>query len=164
LPQLFISFLAIALLVGCSTVDRPAETADWRLTGKLSLQTRDESRILSINWRQTGQRSDITLAGPLGVKVATVTAENGELTVNTSRQTARYQDDAVLETVGFEGLKLPWKSLAAWVRGTSGSDFRRGQWHFRVTEIGDDGPLVMRLEHPSVKLLLRVRKWQVFDS
>ena len=171
MPRFFLHLTALALLAGCAAYrPEPELIADrWRFTGKLTLQTSEESRILGIEWRQAGEVSEIDLKGPLGVRVATVTAHDGELVIDTGRRVVRYRDDAVLLGEGFDGLKLPWKSLSYWVRGQAGPggqkfvgpDIQRGSWHFNISEIGTDGPLAMTLEHPLVELRLRVKKWVI---
>ncbi|MBT4162017.1 MAG: hypothetical protein HOC70_13120 [Gammaproteobacteria bacterium] len=168
--RFFLYLMVFALLSGCVAHRiEPIPPGVWRFSGKLSLQTSEESRILSIDWYQAGEVSEIVLKGPLGVKVATIRADQGELIVDRGGQVVRYRDDDVLMQTGFEGLKLPWKSLSYWVRGhtehggqqLTSSEVKRGDWYFRITETGIEGPLAMTLEHPRVKLRLRVRQWVI---
>lgn len=152
--------LLFSLVTGCASKSH-LEDESWRLVGKLSVRTPYESRILGITWHQGRSGGDIVLSGALGVKIATITTGQGELAVDTGRQVLTYREGDTIHAEGIGVLKLPWQSLAGWVRGTRGDEVRAGNWRFEITESGPDGPVVMSLQHPEMSLKLRVRRWEI---
>ena len=137
------------------------------MTGKLSLVTSTESRVMGIDWHQLGDRSDIKLAGPLGVSVARVTAVPGQLTIDDGREIRRFDDAVSLSFAGGETLHLPWQRLRYWVQGLQagggeaipGKGMRDGAWQLRILRADEQGPRLLLLEHPEVTLRLKVRNW-----
>ena len=155
-----IAGLAVLILCGCAST--PLTTDDsWRLVGKLSLRTENESRILGIDWRQDASTGEISLTGPLGVRVAAITTSESELTINAGGDPVTVSEGDVIYAENLGALYLPWGSLSDWVRGTSGDQVETGNWHFRITESGPDGPMSMSLDHPEVSLKLKVRRWEI---
>lgn len=162
--------LGLTLVLAACTSVRQAKNApaeSWRMTGKLVLQTPAASRVLSIAWIQTDDQSDIRLSGPLGVGVATIAASPDEVIVDTGDEISRYRPGDELMTTGLGALQLPWHALVWWVRGWEdatrtplpAAGVRNGDWVFTVQQTDAEGPRQMLLEHPEVRLRLKVRQW-----
>ena len=151
----------LALLVTGCVSNPPIPEESWRLTGKLALQTSSDSQILGIDWYQTGAKGDISLKGPFGVRVARITTQGGELTIDTGQDVLTYREGDMMVAEGVGALKLPWQSLAGWVRGDFGDKFIDGDWQFEITHHMPDGPGTILLQHPDFKLRLKVKRWEI---
>ena len=139
----------------------PIPEESWRMTGKLSVQTATESRILGIDWIHRAGNNSISLRGPLGVRVALIKTEGDELIMTTGEVAITYDKNNWIDEFGLEKLILPWHRLEEWVRlGETGtSEF--GEWQFQITEMSAEGPIRMRLEHPKISLKLKVNRWSL---
>jgi outer membrane biogenesis lipoprotein LolB len=169
IPALSSLLVTVLLTAGCAGIRVPAEgdQSAWRMTGKLSLVTSSESRVLGIDWLQRGDRSEIKLAGPLGVSVARITALPGQLLINDGREIRRFDDAVSLSLADGATLRLPWQRLRFWVQGLQaggnevipGMGMRDGDWQLRILRADKQGPRMLLLEHPEVTLRLKVRNW-----
>ena len=72
--------------------------------------------------------------------------------------------DLVIEGDSF---RLPWKRLSYWVRGLQGSElapiegeYSDDDWSVSVLDSDNTGPILVVLNHPDVRLRLKVRRWQ----
>lgn len=169
--RLNLTLLLCLVLAGCVS-QRPMPAESWRLLGKLSLRTSDASHVLGIDWHHSAGNNQIALSGPLGVNVAKITAKDGEVLIDTGKSATRYRNDDLITAAGYEGLSLPWQSLASWIRGEvdaggakiGAAGASSGNWLFEVKKQGADGPELVTLEHPAVSLKLKVRSWQLGSS
>jgi outer membrane biogenesis lipoprotein LolB len=126
-----------------------------------------QTNIVSIRWFQTGHLSEISLTGPFGVSVAEIQSDGDELIIKTSEGETRYRDEIALSGPWTDSVKLPWRSLAYWVRGVTGpggtalkDEYRAEDWLIRVLRRDDLGPRLVVIEHPGASLRLKVREWQ----
>jgi outer membrane lipoprotein LolB len=123
--------LALAVIAGCRTIAPTLPpSASWetrrpqlqarehfQLKGRVAVAAGNEGFNASLRWTQDGQRSQLTLEGPLGVGGARVTASGNDLTLVTSHgevvdsEAARA---ALTERLGFDP---PFTSLRYWVLG-----------------------------------------------
>ncbi len=111
----------LALMGGGCTTWQPASPQDelptgigaasWRLQGKVSIRTQQESRILKIDWRQQGDLGQIDLSGLFGIGVARIETQGDELTVTTGEGTYRYTDDLALKVKGLGEISLPLNAV-----------------------------------------------------
>ena len=138
----------------------------WGFDGKLSIQGGDRSRIVSIDWQQRGDSSDIHLNGPLGIGDVHIQTVGQRLVIESGGTTEVYPLDQDLVIEG-DSFRLPWKRLAYWVRGLQGPDmvpieteFSQGVWSVSVLDSNNTGPILIVLNHPDVRLRLKVRRWQ----
>ncbi len=131
----------------------------WRLVGKLSVRTSDETRVLNVDWVQSGERGSIKVSGLLGLAATRITILGDRLMVEGK--------DGVIPWVN-QG-DYPWRSLVYWVRGLQGpggaaitgsKPWQAGPWQVRLLEADSLGPRLMEFEHSQVKLRLRVKQWE----
>ena len=159
------------LLSSCASVLSPQIDQDaWQLVGKLSIRTENQTRVLNVDWRRSGDASRIDLSGPFGVTVARVEGHGDELTITTSKGIQRYRDDLAVMVSDDKAIQLPWHSLAFWVRGKTGpgaapmipdSGYSAGSWRIRVLQRDESGPRLMQFEHALATIKLKVREWRL---
>ncbi len=128
-----IAFCAL-LLSGCSTIS-PAENKDMaeqntsqrsykdalELDGRLSVQYQrnDEDQAIhaSFNWKQSKDRSSITILSPLGQILATIDVKPGNATLTQSGQAPRNAADVDTLAEQALGWPLPVSGLRNWLQG-----------------------------------------------
>lgn len=143
------------------------ESGDWRLLGKVAITTENESRILGIDWRQSGDRSVIDLSGPLGISVAQVEVLGDRLTITTSKGVSHQSNDLSMVLNQDVPISLPWRELRSWVRGmTVGGELigpdghDSGAWQVRVVKKDESGPRLILFNHRLATLRLHIRDWR----
>jgi outer membrane biogenesis lipoprotein LolB len=162
------TLVLLSLLASCATLHDPVEldATYWRFDGKLSIQAGDRSRIVSIDWQQRGDSSDIHLNGPLGTGDVHIRAAGNQLVIDSGGSSRVYPLDQDLVIEG-DSFRLPWKRLAYWMRGLQGpgmapieGEFLQDDWSVSVLDSDNTGPILIVLNHPDVRLRLKVRRWQ----
>ena len=163
--------VAIALLLhSCAGLKGlPTEPPDWEMIGKLSLRDASGSKVVTIDWRQQGDRSEIELDGPLGVTLARISVSPEELVIDDGHGIQRHTGPVSLQLEDGQSFRLPWRHLRYWIRGRlsdgstpiAGKGLREGDWLLRVLGEDHEGPRLLLLEHPSLTLRLKVLEWQI---
>jgi outer membrane lipoprotein LolB len=168
LRSCLLTLAVFLLLTSCATLHDPVDVGAtyWRLDGKLSIRAGDRSRIVSIDWQQRGDSSDIHLKGPLGAGDVHIRTAGNQLAIDSGGRSEVYPLDQDLVIEG-DSFRLPWKRLAYWVRGLQGPDmapiqgkFTQDDWSVSVLDSDYNGPILIVLNHPDVRLRLKVRRWQ----
>ena len=158
----------LTLLASCATPHDPADLdlMDWSLGGKLSIQEGGRSRVVTIDWQQSGDSSDIRLKGPLGIGDVHIRTIGNELVIDTGNSSQVYPLDQDLVIKG-DSFRLPWKRLAYWVQGLQGPGmtpieglFLQDDWSVSILDTDNSGPVLIVLSHPEVRLRLKVYHWQ----
>ena len=158
----------LSLLASCATPYDPADLdlMDWSLGGKLSIQEGGRSRVVAIDWQQRGDSSDIRLNGPLGIGDVHIRTIGNELVIDTGSSSQVYPLDQDLVIEG-DSFRLPWKRLAYWVQGLQGPSktpieglFLQDGWSVSILDSDNSGPVLIVLNHPEVRLRLKVYQWQ----
>jgi outer membrane biogenesis lipoprotein LolB len=158
----------LCLLASCATPHDPIvlDLTYWRFDGKLSIQEGGRSRVVNINWQQRGDSSDIHLNGPLGIGDVHIRAIGNQLIIDTGGNSQVYPLDQNL-VIESDSFRLPWKRLAYWVQGLQGPDmapiegaFLRDDWSVSILDSDNNGPKLIVLSHPEVRLRLKVHRWQ----
>lgn len=169
-----LSFLLILLLLlgSCSNVPQSDASAQWSFNGKLSVRTSTTSRILSLTWTQYANTSEIVLKGPLGIKVADISADDDGFTVVSGDQSRYFSHSQALEFPDIGAIRLPWRSLARWVRGegptglvgahADSGEMAATSWAVQVLKSDTDGPSLMTFEHPQIRLRLSISEWEFY--
>jgi outer membrane lipoprotein LolB len=117
------------LLTSCSTLPPPSHTIDdakrqqrlatyttWALSGKISVQEKNETVTAGLYWHQNGKVYRILLVGPVGTETLVIRGQPHQVTLETSRgQTSAENEEALLKQVW--GKTLPIKYLSYWIRG-----------------------------------------------
>lgn len=125
-----ITFCAL-LLSGCTTItptDNAEQSASQRnyketleLDGRLSVQyqknAQDEAIHASFNWKQSKDRSNITILSPLGQILANIDVKPGIATLTQSGQPPRSAADVDALAEQALGWPLPVSGLRNWLQG-----------------------------------------------
>ena len=162
------SLVLLCLLASCATSHLPIDLhlTYWRFDGKLSIQGGGRSRVVKIDWLQRGDSSDIHLNGPLGIGDVHIWATSNQLVIDTggNAQAFPLDQDPVIEGNFF---RLPWELLSYWVQGLQGPNmepiegtFFQDNWSVSILDSNNNGPIMIVLHHPEVRLRLKVRSWQ----
>ncbi|UGQ46786.1 lipoprotein insertase outer membrane protein LolB [Massilia endophytica] len=128
-PAIAILSLSGALLAGCASTgggtSSTAAVAPYRealtLSGRMSASyTRDGtpgSVTVKFDWRQTPQRTDITLYDPLGSTIATIAVTQNEAVLIQNGKEPRSADSIDALTAQTFGWPLPVSGLREWLQG-----------------------------------------------
>ena len=171
------------LLPSCAMPTRsPLADADFRVRGKVGVRDGDKGFSATFDWRQTGERYDIALRGPLGQGAVRLLGDGRAIAVTTAKGVVLQGEnpDAVLANA--LGWSLPVAALRYWVRGrydpaaqatqrTYGADgnlaaFRQHGWTVRLsrwqTLVGGTAPGKIVADRSDVRVALVCRQWR-FD-
>jgi len=128
---LWLGAALIAVLAGCRTLPpAPPPGQSWEarrpqlqslqhyvLRGRVAVAAGGEGFNASLRWTQEGNRTQVTLGGPLGVGGAQLTASGDDLTVITARGERIESAAAHAELAARLGFDPPLSSLRYWVLG-----------------------------------------------
>src|SRR5215470_12767169 len=186
---------ALAVLAGCRTLPpAPPPGENWearrpqlqslthfQLRGRVAVAAGSEGFNASLHWTQEGNRSQVTLEGPLGVGGAQLTATGDELTVVTSRGERIESAAAHAELAARLGFDPPLSSLRFWVLGVPDpaqpanesldpaqqrlAALTQGGWRVEYQSYESAGggealPARMTLQRDTVRVRLLVDDWQ----
>ena len=164
-----------------SRVAPPGDVVEnWRALGKLGVRSGEQVFSAAFDWRQTRERFQLRLAGPLGQGALQLTGGSSVvelLTASGKRRTAP-SVEALLDRE--LGMKLPASSLRHWITGRVRPVVPVDEWaldeHGRLTSLSQQGwtleyrypeesgrgSLPRRITLRSNDLVLRVviRDWQ----
>lgn len=124
---------AIALLAaGCATLPEAGDAGDWperrqalqalerwQLDGRVAVAAGSDGFSGSLRWRQSGERSEIELRGPLGSGTIAIRVDGNELSVADERgQTLDGAEarDYILRSIGGD-VPLPITEMRYWLVG-----------------------------------------------
>lgn len=148
LAALAASFVSIAVLAGCATPSAPLSAAvvapyqaAIELNGHLSVNYlkdgRRQAASVGFNWLQTANRTDVTLASPLGSTIAIVTVAPGYASLTEAGKPPHVADDIDSLSAQTLGWTLPVSGLRDWLQGhamaADGSRFAASPAHSSVT-------------------------------
>jgi len=129
--------LAVSLLAACQTMRAPAPGTpptleSWEarrtelqarqhfnLKGRVAVAAGEEGFNASLRWTQEGNRSEVSLDGPLGVGGVQISADGATLRVVNSRGEQLDDASARTELAARLGFEPPLTSLRYWVLGVS---------------------------------------------
>lgn len=191
-----IALLGLALLLaGCSVAPprpQPADTRrawqqhqaelatlhQWRLTGRLGIQTGHEGWHAGIDWRQTNGDYTITITAPLGQGSLQLQGDPDGVILQTSEgETVSAEDPGLLLYRQF-GWKVPVASLRYWVLGLSApgeavesldefgrlSHLQQADWEIEFldyeTQHGVELPGRVFVTNHQAKVRLVITEWQ----
>ncbi|MBA5606020.1 outer membrane lipoprotein LolB [Duganella sp. FT3S] len=148
LAALAASFVSFAVLAGCATPSAPLSTAvvapyqaAIELNGHLSVNYlkdgRRQAASVGFNWLQTANRTDVTLASPLGSTIAIITVAPGYASLTEAGKPPRVADDIDSLSAQTLGWTLPVSGLRDWLQGhamaADGGPFAASPAHSSVT-------------------------------
>lgn len=90
---------------------------NWRINGKIGVQTAQDSGSATINWTQTQQHYIISLLGPLGSNELTLNGGPGGVTMvsaNGKQSSAASPEQLLAQQWGWH---IPVSNLRYWIRG-----------------------------------------------
>ncbi len=89
---------------------------NWRLTGRIAIQTADEGWHATLDWRQFGDHYDIRIIAPLGQGTVMLSGDSERVVLRTANEIldARDPDQLLYETLGW---RVPVAALRHWVLG-----------------------------------------------
>ncbi len=185
---------SLAVLAGCRTLPpAPPAGQSWEvrrpelqslehfaLRGRVAVAAGGEGFNASLRWTQEGNRSQVTLEGPLGVGGAQLIASGEDLTVVTSRGEHIESAAAHAELTARLGFDPPLASLRYWVLGVPDpgqpanesldpsqqrlAALTQEGWHVEYQSYGSAGgealPARMTLQRDAVRVRLLVDDWQ----
>jgi outer membrane lipoprotein LolB len=184
----------LAVLAGCRTLPpAPPAGESWELRrpqlqslehfalrGRVAVAAGGEGFNASLRWTQEGDRSQVTLEGPLGVGGAQLTASGDDLTVVTARGERIESEAAHAELAARLGFDPPLSSLRYWVLGVPNpgqpasesldpaqqrlAALTQAGWHVEyqsyTSASGEALPARMTLQRDAVRVRLLVDDWQ----
>ena len=184
----------LAVLAGCRTLPpAPPAGESWELRrpqlqslehfalrGRVAVAAGGEGFNASLRWTQEGNRSQVTLGGPLGVGGAQLTASGDDLTVITARGERIESEAAHAELAARLGFDPPLSSLRYWVLGVPNpgqpasesldpaqqrlAALTQAGWHVEYQSYtsanGEALPARMTLQRDAVRVRLLVDDWQ----
>jgi outer membrane lipoprotein LolB len=126
---------AVVLLSACAHTDaieddglgfaerqaRLAAVTDWDLSGDIVIDTGEDAKRASVNWKQRGDRLDLRVRGTLGAGAFRVTRDADRLTI-VRRGETRVLDDPETQLRDEYGWWLPVTSLEYWLLGRPDPD------------------------------------------
>ena len=184
---------AFTVLAGCRTLPPPPPVESWEvrrpqlqslehfaLRGRVAVAAHGEGFNANLRWTQDGEHSQLTLAGPLGVGGAELTADGDELTVVTARGERVESAAAHAELAARLGFDPPLSSLRYWVLGVPNpkepasesldpvqqrlSGLTQAGWRVEYQRYGSAGgealPARLTLQRDAVRVQLLVDGWQ----
>jgi outer membrane lipoprotein LolB len=155
-------FLLIAVITGCASISEQASTTpspyahvpwkdrqlalnriqSWQISGKIAVQTPNDSGSASVDWIQNQGHYNIALMGPLGSGGLKLQGQQGAVSLQMAdgkRYTANSPDQLLAERWGFN---VPVSNLKYWIRGLPAPSAPYSS-HFdssgRLTEITQQG-------------------------
>jgi len=153
----------------------------FTLKGRVAVAAGADGFNANLNWTQDGERSQLTLEGPLGVGGAQITASGAQLSVVTSRGQRLDSDAARAELTTRLGFDPPLSSLRYWVLGVPDptqpasesldplqqrlSSLTQSGWHIDYQAYAPSGgeslPARLTLQRDAVRVRLLVDEWQL---
>lgn len=189
-PAILILLIALG---GCATTQPVIEAADWtarraelwglddwRMTGRVAFTVAGEGGSASIDWRQSGQVSDLAVSGPLGVGSMRAVLDASGLRLEDASGSRLSGSEAERALAARLGAEVPVGSLRYWVLGAPApgvpaedtvaaqgraSGFTQAGWRvgfgrFEPTP-GGELPTRLTLERDGARLKLAVSRWEV---
>lgn len=101
---------------------RLLETPDWRMNGRIAVNTGAEAFQGRFRWRLAGGEVELSISNPLGLSVLQVSGPPDRLTVTARGETWELADPEP-ELSAMLGWWLPVRSLDAWLLGHADPDF-----------------------------------------
>ena len=129
LGKAFLPVIAL-LLSGCASVDTHKQTDTGQLAfeinGRLGIRFQDQSEQAQLFWRHGDKGDWLSLEGPLGQTVATLSSNTDKTILTTTEKTWEATDPETLTEQAL-GWRLPLSGLSQWITGMP--DMRRAyEW------------------------------------
>lgn len=94
-----------------------ARLSAWRVRGKVAYRLPDDAGSAKLDWRQSNERSELRLAGPLGAGSTRINNENGLLRLRRDGIDRLYPADGAPWLANGSLLPVPVDSIRYWLRG-----------------------------------------------
>ena len=152
----------------------------WQLSGKIGVQTAQDSGSANVDWTQNYARYNVSLSGPLGAGALKLTGQPGMVTMDTANGqhfTANNPEQLLAQHWGFH---LPVSNLNYWVRGLPVpgvphvshfdaynhlASLEQQGWHVQylsyTTSYGIDLPDRISITSPTLKTKIVIHQWKI---
>ncbi len=164
----FLLLAAVLPLASCVTTPPETDRAPaWHLNGRLVVEAEGSRRSLGIDWQQFEQDFVIDLFGPLGLGVARIQQQAGQVTLDRPGETTITASTAEELLLLVTGLDMPLQPLRYWVRGRpapgdvepASIGFVQAGWLVSYGAFADDLPRRITVSRPEGKLTLMIQAW-----
>jgi outer membrane lipoprotein LolB len=155
---------------------------DWKIHGRISLKTLEDTSIISIRWQQNKEDIKLRLYGSMGKTYARLVKKNGVATLTVENKSytdsnARYLLWTVL------GWDLPIDQMQYWIKGITApgnieseiqrndkgllSSFDYKNWHAEFEQYKNfksyQLPTKIILTHPKLRIRFSIQSWRNSD-
>jgi outer membrane lipoprotein LolB len=133
----------------------------WSLSGKISVQEKNETATASLHWHQEGEVYRIVVAGPVGTETLVIRGRPHQVSLETSQgETSAENEAALLKQVW--GKTLPITHLGYWIRGLA-APHEPARWstHAGMTQLSQAGAQINYLEYSAIKGLKLPKKMTI---
>lgn len=189
-------FLLISTLSACTTSTAPTSVEtklppgkkqlalkdihNWRLNGKIAVQTSHDSGSATVNWIQRQSYYSIALSGPLGSHSMLLMGQPGTVTLKASDGKSYHASSPEQLLAAQWGFNVPVSHLNYWIRGLPvpgiSANTRYDQygrlialtqqgWHVEFLSYADKGGLYLpdrlSITSSALKVKIIVYDWQV---
>jgi outer membrane lipoprotein LolB len=153
---------------------------NWRINGKIAVQSARDSGSATVNWVQKGGQYSISLMGPLGSNGLKLAGRPGHVTLQTSdgkSYSASSPEELLAKRWGFH---VPVSNMNYWIRGlpVPGPSAKTQFDHYgRLTHLVQQGwsvqyqnythvsrvdlPQMISITSPSLKVKIIVYQWNI---
>lgn len=168
------------------TVAQRQQLSDWKLTGRLGIQTENEGGSLDLFWNQRGDSYKIRMLAALGQGTILIQGNAGGVILRTAEGEV-YADNADELLASSLGVPVPVSGLRAWLRGipaegmpvqrqfwnTQGQLHRlvQGGWNIEMSDYKKVEAQMLphafylgRDDRPELAIRLLIRQWTIFDK
>lgn len=90
---------------------------NWHISGKIAMQSRQDSGSASVDWVQRQQNFAISLQGPLGAHATKLSGGPGKVILQSSDGKQVQASSAEQLLAAQSGFRLPVSSMKYWIRG-----------------------------------------------
>ncbi len=186
--RLILKFILIIILTGCGTIQQThpekiilAQSdylTEWRINGRISIKTPEDTNIVSIRWLQNKNDIQIRLYGSLGKTYARLVNKDGLATLTVENKTYTDPEPQHLFSTVL-GWDLPIREMAYWIKGVTHpsaleqqlkrnekgllTSFNYKQWKVEYDKYKQFDrhqlPVKLILTHPKLRIRISIQNW-----
>lgn len=154
------------------------DVRDWSFSGRIGVVNGEEGFNGRLRWRQTDNRFDATLSGPLGAGAVMLSGSDERITITEGDGTQTVLENPEDDLRYRYGWTIPVKSLRYWALGVPDpglpaginfgedglvSSLDQGGWQVEITQYREGGdqlmPRRMTAENGSARVRLVIDNW-----
>ncbi|ANJ66496.1 outer membrane lipoprotein LolB [Halothiobacillus diazotrophicus] len=154
--------------------------ANWQCIGRAAVRTGIKGGSVSLDWRQTGDVTDVRLSAPLNQGSVELLGNAALMVIKDAEGNQRYTNDPTRTLEELTGWQIPVLAIPDWIRGLPhGSNARYTlDDHGRLASLTDAGwtisyehyelidgraylPMRLTLERGDIRLRLALEQWSL---